>query len=317
MGLEKTLFIVNPTKSNKEFKKIYASFPGEKEFVLTEYAGHATKIAKEAAKDFKTIVSVGGDGTLNEVINGAYGYDVEFAALPFGSGNDFLRTLGIRNYKQASESIISGNIIKVDLGLAEFRDEKENEKSRYYINMASLGIGPLVISNMKDDSKKAYLPCALKTIIKNKPFDAEVWVDGKVVHNGYFWDIQVNNGKYVGGGMKATPEADIADNELDIMIAKGMSKANLLCTFLLIYPGWHKIHPSVEFYRGERIEVYPDIKDKIGLILDGELVGYAPAKFDVIPNAIKFRYIGAAERVKEYEHAAERVRSPLALYIIT
>jgi diacylglycerol kinase (ATP) len=301
MGLEKTLFIVNSVKNNKEFEEIFKSFPAEKkDFIFTEYAGHAGKIAKDAARDFKTIVSVGGDGTLNEIINGAYGYDVDFAALPFGSGNDFLRTIGIKTVKQAFESIIGGNIINLDLGLAEFYDEEENRKSRLYINMASLGIGSLVVDNIKNNINKSYLPSLIETIAKNRPFDVKISIEGNVKHNGTLWEAQINNGKYVGKGMKSTPEADINDGKLDIMLVDGISKANLYSALLLIYPGLHTIHPSVHFYKGQRVEIHPNKKENLSLILDGEPSGFAPVKFRVMPGAIRFRYTGVAERVKKY-----------------
>lgn len=99
---------------------------------FAEHKGHALEIASRGVSEgYGTIVAVGGDGTVNEVVNAVVGSKVAVAALPLGAGNDFLRSLGIWTWREACRGLVGGTTRAIDLGLADYRDEAGDQRQRY------------------------------------------------------------------------------------------------------------------------------------------------------------------------------------------
>jgi len=265
--------------------------------VLTEYPGHATELAGQALKaGYKTIMSVGGDGTMNEVVNGFFengqpiSEDSVLVVFSRGTGCDFIRTLDIKKGIEDLLAILDRKQVKqVDVGRVNFLGTAGKMVTRYFMNVADIGIGAETANRVNKHSKllKGLLSFALgavTTIILYKNKDFEVIIDGEAVLSERMNSVIIANGKYFGGGMKVAPEALIDDGVFDIIILGDLSKPELIKSFPLIYDGKHLSHPKLKFYRGSKVKVKSGGK---GLIeVDGEIPGSDDAEFEILPKAL-------------------------------
>ncbi|MHB1393860.1 MAG: diacylglycerol/lipid kinase family protein [Clostridia bacterium] len=302
--MEKMFVIVNPVSSNKatakewpQFKKVLLDSGYEFEAALTERPGHATELTKQALKaGYKTIMSVGGDGTMNEVINGFFeddkpiAEDSKLAVFSRGTGCDFIKTLGIKKGIEDLLIVLDRNETKkVDVGRVDFIDTVGKTVTRYFLNVADIGIGAETANRVNNHSKllKGFLSFmlgAVSTIILYRNKDFEVVIDDETVLNARMNSVIVANGRYFGGGMKVAPEALMDDGVFDIIILGDLSKLDLIKSFPLIYDGRHLSHPKVKMYRGSRVKVSSGGK---GLIeVDGEIPGSDDAEFKLLPKAL-------------------------------
>ena len=302
--MEKMFVVVNPVSANKSTAKEWPQFDRvlrdsgyEFEAVLTEYPGHATELAGQALKaGYKTIMSVGGDGTMNEVVNGFFengqpiSEDSVLVVFSRGTGCDFIRTLDIKKGIEDLLAILDRKQVKqVDVGRVNFLGPAGKMVPRYFMNVADIGIGAETANRVNKHSKllKGLLSFALgavTTIILYKNKDFEVIIDGEAVLSERMNSVIIANGKYFGGGMKVAPEALIDDGVFDIIILGDLSKPELIKSFPLIYDGKHLSHPKLKFYRGSKVKVKSGGK---GLIeVDGEIPGSDDAEFEILPKAL-------------------------------
>lgn len=301
MSLEKMLLIVKPG-DNKRFEEICGYLKKRKcdfDTEPTKRPKHAWELAYNNADKYDLILSVGGDGTFNEVVNGVLSSknpDVVLGVVPLGRGNDYVRNYGIKDHHQALEALLSGNVEEVDLGLAEFAEPYETitgdiTNIRYYANLASVGIGAKVAYNANKYFKRlggtlGYFLSVPWTLAKEQCFEMSIKADGSM-YEGKFWEVQANIGVYVGGGMKATPHADMYDGLLAGIIAQKMGKKDFLWTFITkVYHGTHLTHPKVDHFNAKRVWI---IADDLWVNLDGESVGKTPVVFSVIPKALRLK----------------------------
>lgn len=244
------LLIINPNaskgKGKKKAKKIKEYFSKKGRFctvAFTQGRGHAEKLAKSGVESgFKTILVAGGDGSVNEVINGlmrAKNRDkVALGIIPIGRGNDFAWIAGIpNNVEKACKIILEGNREYIDVGFAK---GTERERGRYFLNGMGFGFEPMV--NFKAQSYKhlngmiSYL-VAFMNILFNPPkgYSLELNIDGEVF-SVKTQQLSVNNGRRMGSAFLMTPKAEINDGLLDIMftkkIFKGLGLINLVIHFL-------------------------------------------------------------------------------------
>lgn len=302
--MEKMYVIVNPVSANKstakewpQFEKILRASGYEFEAVHTERPGHATELARQALETgYKTIMSVGGDGTMNEVLNGFFrdgspvAEDSRLVVFSRGTGCDFIRALGIKKGIEDLLAVLKRNEVKkVDVGRVDFIDTSGKKVIRYFLNVADIGIGAETANRVNKHSKllKGFLSFmlgAVTTIALYKNKDFKVVIDGGTELNERMNSIIVANGRYFGGGMKVAPEALMDDGVFDIIILGDLSKPDLIKSFPLIYEGTHLSHPKVKQYRGSRIKVSSGGK---GLIeVDGEIPGIDDAEFEILPKAL-------------------------------
>ncbi len=274
----------------KEFlKKIGVEF----EHDLTEAPGHAIELAKTAVgKGYKLIVSVGGDGTINEVVNGIYDTgnlkDVTLGIIGTGTGGDYIRTLGIpRHYQQSCERLLHPDKIVVDLGMVEHTINGE-KKRRLFTNFAGLGFDAEVVKATTKKYKSlgsvsSYLMGLLSTLVCYHNREISLKIDGKEEERRVC-TIVMSNGKYGGGSMYIAPQADIKDGLFDVVIIGDVSKPDLLASLPRIYRGTHLTHPKVTIKRAREVEIQSKVS--IALQADGELLGEAPARFSILPLAL-------------------------------
>lgn len=260
---------------------------------LTEAPGHAIELAKAAvSKGYKLIVSVGGDGTINEVVNGIYETgnlkNTTLGIIGTGTGGDYIRTLGIsRNYVQSCECFSHPHKIVVDLGIVEHTVAGQ-KKQRLFANLAGLGFDAEVVKSTTKKYKSlgsvpSYLMGLLTTLVCYHNREISLKIDGKE-EKRKVCAVLMSNGKYGGGSMFIAPLADIKDGLFDIIIIGDISKPDLLASLPRIYRGTHLTHPKVTFFHGREVEI--QTTEDTALQADGELLGEAPARFTVLPSAL-------------------------------
>ncbi len=260
---------------------------------LTEGPGHARELAKEAAKKgHELVVSVGGDGTINEVVNGLYEAnalpDATLGIISTGTGHDYVRTVGIPwTYPEACRLLKDPQKRTVDVGAVEFSDNGKTEK-RLFVNFSGIGFDAEVVRATTQNVKKlrstaSYLTGLLRTLMTYKNKRISISIDGQTV-DSKVCTVVMCNGKYGGGGMLTAPGADLTDGLLDVLVIGNLSKPDLLWSLPRIYKGTHLTHPKVKLIKAKRIELIA--KEPMALQADGELIGQVPAKFYVLPACL-------------------------------
>ena len=260
---------------------------------ITEAPGHAVELAKAAvSKGYRLIVSVGGDGTINEVVNGLYDTgglkECRLGIIGTGTGGDYIRTLGVsRNYQEACEHLAHPSQMTVDLGVVEHTVDGKNT-SRLFANFAGLGFDAEVVRATTKKFKKlgsvpAYLLGLITTLATYRNREMTMNIDGKMEARKVCTVI-MSNGKYGGGSMFIAPQADIRDGLFDVAIISDISKPDLLASLPRIYKGTHLTHPKFTLKHARVVEIQS--KTRVALQADGELIGEAPARFSVLPSAL-------------------------------
>ncbi len=301
MGSSYAKVIVNPVagagRTAREWPQIMDLFKGSGlrfEHDLTEAPGHAVELAKAAAENgYDLVVSVGGDGTINEVVNGLYESgnikDTRLGIISTGTGGDYVRTVGVpRRYEEACRCFIEPKTLTVDLGIVEYANNGDTMK-RLFVNFAGLGFDAEIVQRTTQQFKAlggllSYLTAALATLVFYRNRKITLVIDGEEVEKDVCAVI-MNNGRYGGGGMFTAPDADLADGLLDVLIIGDISKADLLWSLPRIYKGTHLTHPKVTMKRAKEIEIRS--RDETMLLqADGDLLGELPARFRVLPSSL-------------------------------
>ena len=263
------------------------------DYSVTEGPGHGIDLAKEAVNaGYETIVAVGGDGTVNEVTNGIVDNDGKGRAtlgiICTGTGRDCIRSLNIPyDIGKACQLLADRDCADIDIGRAEFRDGGRKTR-RYYINTAALGFASAVAERTRCFKSLGgtvpFLIAFSAVFVSYKAKDMAIDIDGRIRQERSLL-VTANNGRYFGGGMKITPDADPCDGLLDIVTVKDVNKLRLLYNFPKLYRGTHITHPMVDVYKAKFVGV--QTSDSLLLQLDGEIVGKAPAGFSIIPSALR------------------------------
>jgi len=263
------------------------------EFDVTEARGHAVELARTAIqKGYKLIVSVGGDGTINEIVNGLHASgsmkDVELGVISTGTGGDFGKTLGIsKNWPQACQQLLNPERLKTDIGLIEL-DKAGKICKRVFVNFAGMGFDAEIVKATTVRFKKlgglpAYLMGLSTTLFNYRNKNVTLLLDG-TVQRYRACTVVVTNGKYGGGSMFLSPNARIDDGLLDVVIIGDIDKFDLIRSLPRIYRGTHLTHPKVKTARVKTIEL--SSVEPASIQADGELIGESAAKLTVLPGAL-------------------------------
>ena len=250
-------------------------------------------MARIAARNgYDMVVSVGGDGTINEIVNGLYAAgnikDAVLGIVSTGTGSDYIRTIGIpRRYEDACRCFLRPKKLTVDLGVVEY-SSNGNMAERLFVNFAGMGFDAEIVRRTTQQYKAlgglpSYLMGTLTTLFTYKNKDIYLKVDGEEVEKRVC-TVVMNNGRYGGGGMFTAPDASINDGYFDVMIVGDMSKPDLLRSLPRIYKGTHLTHPKVTMKRAKEIEIRS--AQPMQLQADGELLGQVPARFRILPSAL-------------------------------
>jgi len=293
--------IVNPAagagKTAKKWPQIMVllkSLGLDFEHDVTEAPGHAMELAKSAVgKGYETVVSVGGDGTIHEIVNGLHeaggSSDVAVGIVNTGTGADYIRTIGVpRRYKEACKCLLSKNRRVVDLGIVEYTKGGQRKK-RLFVNFAGIGFDAEVVRATTEKFKAlgdmpSYLMGLFSTLMSYENRDVSIVVDGEHGERR-ICTIMLNNGRYAGGGMLPAPNADPGDGFFDVVIIDNITKPDLIVSIPRIYRGTHLTHPKVTLMRAREVEIKPKLTSAVQA--DGELLGETPVKFSVLPAALR------------------------------
>lgn len=248
---------------------------------FSTYPGHARVLAQQAVNEgADKIIAVGGDGTLNEVVNGMAFSEVELGLIPTGTGNDFARAIGLsQDPLQAVIQVCSGSAQPIDLGAVN---------DRYFINVCGLGIDARVAYLVNRSSRYvsghlAYLLALARVFLSYRPFLVSLETDGGVITKNVIL-VAVGNANFYGGGLKITPNARLDDGKLDICIVEDVSRWEFLREYPGIYHGKHVNHPKVSTFRAGSIKIQGDAG--VYTHVDGEIYGHLPLDIDVKPQAL-------------------------------
>jgi diacylglycerol kinase (ATP) len=228
-----------------------------------------------------------------EVANGIAGRSgVEIALIARGTGWDFARSLGLpRNIDRAIEVALSGETRTIDLGRATYRLWSGEDGQSFFANVASAGMSGAIAQRANDSTKVlggkvSYLWATFAVFARWSSTEIHVTVDGET-RRARMHDVIVANGPYVGGGMKIAPEAEPDDGTFDVLLIGDLTKRDLVLTMPKIFRGTHLPHPKAELLRGAHVSV--DAADRLPIELDGEQPGTTPARFEIVPQALRVR----------------------------
>lgn len=274
----KHIFIVNPIsgkgktlKAVDRIKKVCEEENLDYEIYFTEYPKDATKIARKNRFTKNIIYSVGGDGTLNEVLNGIVGTKNLLGVIPAGSGNDFYKTL----------SKIDEEYPVIDIG-------KVND--RYFINIISIGIDAEVANNVslmkkrKVPTNQIYNASLIYTFFKYKYKDIELSIDEKEQKKGKCTILTICNGQVYGGGYKIAPSAKLTDGYFDVYYVEKVNKPQLPSLINMLKQGIHEKHNKVHKSQATKIKFKCD--KELVCNIDGEIMTAKKFNVKIIPNAI-------------------------------
>lgn len=266
--------------------------------VFTEHKHHATELTVTAANQgYRRIIVIGGDGTLNEVVNGLFiqkavePREMLLAVIAVGTGNDWVRTFGIpQHYSEAIRAIREGRSFLQDVGTVTYT-ESHYTQTRYMANVAGLGFDAYVISTFNHLKMKGYkggwmyLYSILKSYFRYKSSGARIWVDDEVVFNDLMFSLAIGICKYNGGGVQQLPNALADDGLLDLTIIRPVHWWHIVFRLKKLFNGdiyqiGHVIHAQG---RKVRIEAAPSIQ----LETDGELMGGTPVEVNIRQRAIR------------------------------
>jgi YegS/Rv2252/BmrU family lipid kinase len=297
-----TVFLVNPASANGSTGRKWpvlarraADLGLRGDALMSERPGHLTELAAEAVRaGAARLVVVGGDGTVHEVVNGVLdagaGTNVELAVLSRGTGTDFARSLGLpKKFDGAVRVALDGRLRTIDAGRAFF-----HRGQAWFANFAGAGISGAIARDANASSKAlggkaSFMVSTVKVFARWKSAGVEAAVGGET-RRGQMFEIVAMNGPYAAGGMKIAPEASMDDGLLDCVLFGDVTKLDFVTTFPKIYGGRHLAHPKIELVRGATVSVEAD--PPLPVVLDGEQPGTTPARFEIVPGALRVRVPG-------------------------
>lgn len=296
--------IVNPASGSGRAGKRWPSISAtlmehglSHDVTFTTGPNHATSIARELARSGTgTIVAVGGDGTVNEILNGMLedgalvNPHTRLLILPCGTGKDLGRTLGTGKVETAIKALLADSTTCIDLGHISYTDASGQQQARYFANVADLGLGANVAERINRSSKKlggllTYLFAAVRTITEFEPRDISVDIDDDRIFHARANMVVLANGQYFAGGMRVAPTASLCDGLLEMYILADVGKRALLTSLLpRVYRGKHVGQHGVLHVRASSVT----IQSPAGVLLemDGEQVGKAPITVTVLPRVL-------------------------------
>jgi diacylglycerol kinase (ATP) len=263
--------------------------------LFSEREGHVAELARNAAEQgARLLVVVGGDGTVNEAVNGlqAAGADAELALVPCGTGDDFARSVGIPTDAGRALQAAAGEAARrIDLGRAAFVGWDGSKRERYFANFAGAGISGAIARRGAATSRRlgaraAYFWATVAVFARWK--SVEISLDGGGERrSGLMYEVLAANGAYTAGGMKIAPDAVPDDGLFDLVVIGDFTKTEFVNTFPKIYRGTHVRHPKIEVLRAQRASL--EAASALPVVLDGEQPGTTPVTFEIVPGALKLR----------------------------
>lgn len=307
-----TVAIVNPNaagrRTGRHWTRIQAQLAaaiGPVEARFTDGPLAAVRLTREALiQGADLILAVGGDGTINEVVNGFFQEDqpvnphAALALLPSGTGGDFRRTFDLpRDHTGQIARIAQGTSRVIDIGKLTYTTSTGDTAVRYFDNIASFGISGLtdyevnrLRSSKRLGGKFAFYFATVKSLLRYRPQTVAVEVDGAPFYDGPLTVGAICNGRFFGGGMHMAPNARPDDGRFDVILIEGCARWPLLRRLGAVYKGAHLDSPVTRVATGQYIAARPAAGERPVLLdVDGETPGQLPATFEVLPKALRLR----------------------------
>lgn len=307
MNYQKSHVIINPraaggsaTERWKTIEPEVKQTIGEFSWQFTDKSGAAIQMTSDALeKGAKSIIVIGGDGTVSEAVNGFLtsqaGKKATLSILNLGTGGDFCRTLGVpSDYHIALDSYKKGRTIQVDAGKIEFVDFNGKPGTRFFVNVAGCGMAGEVVQAVNQSSKRfggfSYYLGALGKLFSYKNKHVSYSVDGGPFEEKNIVTLAVCNGQFFGGGMQISPAAEINDGFFHITVLDNWSIGQKVMNSRNMYNGTVYGLTGVLSMKAKTITVNPVEKgDQILIDSDGDCPGMLPFKATVLPKAVSFR----------------------------
>lgn len=274
---------------------------GPFDVAFTDGPGHATAIVREAlASGVRRILVGGGDGTLNECVNGFFADDLTPIApdgvlglLTGGTGGDFRKTLGLGSNEDALAALAGGRVMRADVGRVTYRPHGAADgvtATRHFMNIASFGLSGLVdrhVTSLKQwGGKVAYYGATLMSLWGWKNPRVTLTFDGERKAPRAIVTVAVGNGRFFGGGMKVCPDARLDSGHFDVTTLGDFSRLELMLMSRSLYSGLHVYDPRVSVQTARVVLAEAEGGDAVHLDIDGEPLGTLPARFELLPRAI-------------------------------
>jgi YegS/Rv2252/BmrU family lipid kinase len=309
-GNLRSLIVANPKSADGWLGRLWPSLQdrirqafGQFDHVFTAGPRDATRLARRAiGEGYEMIIAMGGDGTISEVVNGFFdddgpiGESPVLGVLPFGTGGDLKKTLGLAGtVAKAARALRGRESKKIDIGRLSYVDSDGKPSLLHFINIASFGLGGLVDRYVNESPKMLGGPVsfALATLRAGAIYRNQrvrLVLDGERSFEMRALSVAVANGKYFGGGMKVAPWARMDDGLFDVVAMGDIGIWDMVSRGWQIYAGAHLSSPKVRFDRAAHVRAEPvEPQEEVLLDVDGETPGRLPAELVVLPRVLRLK----------------------------
>jgi YegS/Rv2252/BmrU family lipid kinase len=309
--MPKPFLLVNPKSAagatGRHFDTIAAAVReqlGDHDHAFTERQFHAAELTRKALRDgADLIIAVGGDGTINEAVNGFFEEPrpgeapkpinpaAALAVLPRGTGGDLRRTIGLDGDLRKSALRLRGTRRPIDVGRCEFTDPEGKPAVRYFINVAGCGVGAEIVRIANQSSKVlggklTFMLASLRGLAGWSDVSVRATIDGGPAEELQITSFSIANGKYFGGGMMVAPEARLDDGLFHVTIWTGFGVSDFALKSGRMYDGTHVSLKGARTASGKKVRLEQGPGRVARIELDGEPVGTLPASYEVLPGAL-------------------------------
>lgn len=302
---EKWFIIVNPNAGRQKGKHDWKRISGllaeagfDSMSFFTRHRGHAIELTRKYIKaGFRKFIVVGGDGTLNEVVNGIFTQQhadpssIMLGMIPVGTGNDWCRMFGIpSDYRKAIEMIVKSETYVQDVGILEYHVNGGKADRRYFVNIAGMGFDAMVLEKANKDKEQgkggtlSYYIHIFTSLFSFRTTRTTITIDEEIIHPEVF-SMSVAIGQYNGGGMKQAPAAIANDGLFDLTIIRPIGKFKVMRNILKLLDGSYTRLPEVISFKTRSIHI--DSQPALNVEADGESLGHSPFSFAIIPLGLK------------------------------
>lgn len=308
--MSEILFIINPASARgttwKRWQAAKSQFlKAGVEFAEAEtrQAGEAIQITREAIQSgAKRVIAVGGDGTLNEVVNGYLDETGQplhalcaIGLLPSGTGSDFRRTIGFLKTTDAVRALVDGRTRLLDAVRVEYEDPHGKRVTRYALNVVTFGLGGETTRYVNDwrgripnwvGGNLRFLAAAVLALKNYRNKTVNVKFDDGEEFNLQSNLLIVGNGRFAGGGMMVAPLAEVDDGLMDVVLTDGASRMDVIKELPRIYGGGLLKNPKASLFKVTGVAI--EAKERLLIDIDGETAGYTPARLTILPSVVRF-----------------------------
>ncbi len=300
----RTALIVNPAARNgrlgkhwPEIERLLREAIGPHDVFMTERRGHATELTRAALRgEYRRVISAGGDGTHNEVLNGFFDGvalvqpEATLGILPYGTGSDFARTLRTGKGPEAMQALRAGRTVLADIGRVQFKDGNGNDGIRHFLNIADFGVGGEVVQRVNETTKffggfASFLWAVLTTLATHKNAEMIIEAEGNRF-TGRISNVIVAKGQYYGGGMHVAPFARLDNGVFDVYVIGDVGRAESFVNLPKVYlGGLHRRVDKVRYLQTRRLTAMSP--SRVLVNTDGEQPGRLPLEISLVPQALR------------------------------